>query len=126
MKILLDTSAWIDFFNRTVKGENIRKLFYDGEVVYTCSLSIAEVSAWCHKNNEDPKSFVQKINELSTVVNVTDEILIESGKIYVHERKKNEKISMINNIIYSTSRSNGLVLITLDKDFENLAHVKIL
>jgi|SRR3989344_3794536 len=124
--MLLDTSAWIEYFQATEKGRIIKLSLENNEQAYTCSLTIAEISVWCFKNNKEVSEFVQLITNLSTVLEINEDVLIESGKIYNELRKKNSKIGLIDCIIYASARFHGLLLLTKDNDFKNLEGVKFL
>lgn len=124
--ILLDTSAWIEYFNSTEIGSKVKELFYKKTGVYTCPITLAEVSAWCHKNNVSPEQYIQKIRKLSVILELTEDILISSGRVYSNERKKRGKISLIDCIIYTSARFHGLVLWTKDRDFKGLIDVEMI
>jgi len=124
--ILLDTSAWIEYLASTEAGDEVKDLFYQNAGIYTCPLTIAEISVWCHKNNEDPDRYLAKIRELSSMIEITEDILIASGRIYCEERKKQGKIGIVDCIIHTTARFHGIILWTKDSDFKGLPGVKML
>jgi predicted nucleic acid-binding protein len=124
--ILLDTSTWIEYLASTKLGDEVRALLYQKIGVYTCPLTIAEISVWCHKNNEAPDRYLAKIRELSSMLEITEDILVASGRTYSEERKKGGKIGLVDCIIYDTARFHGLVLWTKDNDFKGLPGVEML
>lgn len=124
--MLLDTSCWVEYFKETEKGKKIKELMENQEILYTCPITIAEISVWCHKNNKSPEDFITLIKKLSIMLDISDDILAESGKIYHEERGKSSKIGLIDCIIYATAQVHGLSLLTKDEDFKNLKDVKIL
>lgn len=124
--VLLDTSAWVEYFTSTEKGKKVKELFYQNIGVYTCPITLAEISVWCYKNNENPGQYIQKIRKLSILLELTEDILVASGRIYSSERKKKSKISLIDCIIYNSARFHGLKLWTKDKDFEGLVDVELI
>ena len=126
--MLLDTSAWIEYLKGTKLGEEIKILLNQEIAIYTCPLTIVEISNWSYKNNEEPSPHLQKIKTLSKILELSEDILVKSGKTYYEERVKseNKKISMIDCIIYTTARFHGLILLTKDGDFEGLEGVKLL
>ena len=124
--MLLDTSAWIEYFKGTEKGAIIQKLFSTEMAVYTCPLTLAEVVYWCHKNNEQLAPILEKIRSLSIILDLTEEIFTKSGEIYYRERQRNDKIGMIDCIIYTSAIMHGLKIITKDRDFEKLPNVEMI
>ncbi|MBI5047291.1 PIN domain-containing protein [Candidatus Micrarchaeota archaeon] len=127
--MLLDTSAWIEYFKGTEKGQKVKDLLLDSSIViYFCPVTIAEISNWCYKNNELPWTQLNKLKNLAVELEITDEILIEAGRIHFEQRKTDEKskISLVDCLIYSTAAFHGLKLLTKDDDFKNLVDVVFL
>jgi len=124
--ILLDTSAWIEYLASSGPGNEVKDLLYQKVGLYTYPLTIAEISVWCYKNNEEPERYLAKIGELSSMLDITEDILVASGRIYIEERKKGGKMGLVDSIIYTTARFHGLVLWTKDGDFKGLPGVKLL
>ncbi|MFH2105801.1 MAG: PIN domain-containing protein [Candidatus Micrarchaeota archaeon] len=124
--ILLDTSAWIEYLTSTETGNKIRKLLYQNVGVYTCPITLAEISAWCHKNNESPEKYLETIRSLSVMLELDEDVFVASGRIYADERRKNGKISLIDCIIYTSARCHGLILWTKDRDFKGLVDVELI
>ncbi|MEK6981618.1 MAG: PIN domain-containing protein [Candidatus Micrarchaeota archaeon] len=126
--MLLDTSAWIEYFKETELGLKVKKFIEEKPVVYTCPITLAEISNWVYKNNEEPFPYIFKIKEISKIIELDEDMLVNAGKIYYQERiqKKNEKIGMIDCIIYSCANFHGLKLLTKDGDFGALSDVELL
>lgn len=124
--MLLDTSCWIEYFEATEKGKKIKGRMEKQEVFYTCPITIAEISVWCHKNKKTSKDFIDSIKKLSIILDLSNDALEESGRIYNEERKKNGKISLIDCIIYATAQIHSIILLTKDEDFKGLKDVQIL
>ncbi len=118
MKVL-DTSAWIEYFKGSKKGEIISKIIENTQV-YTNIISLAEIAKWFSQNNENIEFFIDQIKTNSIIMELHENILIESGKAYVNLRKIKNKISLIDVIIYTSATINSLELISTDKDFEGL------
>ena len=121
--MLLDTSAWVEYFQATEKGSIIKSFFENNEIVYTCNITIAEISVWCQKNKKDVSGFVELIKKLSKLLELSEDTLIESGRIYNEQRKINGKIGLIDCIIYSAAQIHGLILLTKDNDFKDMNDV---
>ena len=124
--MLLDTSCWVEYFKGTEKGKKIKELMDKQEVLYTCPLTIAEISVWCRKNNKFPQDFIRSIKNLSIMLDMGEDVMSESGRIYHEAMKKNGKIGLIDCIIYATAQVHGLVLLTKDEDFKELEGAEIL
>ncbi len=124
--MLLDTSAWIEFFISSSKGKKVEELLLQDKPFYICLLTLAEITNWCYKNNADPEVFIAKIRKFSRLLPLPEDILISSGRDYYEIRQKNKKISLIDVIIYSSATFHGLKLLTKDNDFKGLPNVEML
>ncbi len=123
--ILLDTSAWIEFFNGSTTGEKVKQLL-SSETSYTSAISIAEVAKWAKQNGKDVDTYNEALKINSQIIPLEEYILKEAGMAYLELRKISEDIGMIDVIIYTTAQFHGLELITQDSDFKNLPGVKML
>jgi len=121
--MLLDTSAWVEYFKDTERGRSIASMFETKQVFFTCSITIAEISVWCNKNKESSSKFIQKIKNFSELLDMSEDALIESGRIYNEQRRINGKIGLIDCLIYSTAQIHGLTLLTKDNDFKGMENV---
>ena len=122
---LLDTSAWVEYFKGTEKGLVVKQ-WLENEGMYTCLITLAEISRWFQENNGDVSTAVEQIRQNSILLPLEEFILIESGKHYVALRKLRPKIGLIDVIIYVTARIHDLKLITSDSDFKGLPQVEML
>ena len=120
---LLDTWAWIEYFKGSEDGFKIKKLIEKKEV-YTSAISLAEISKWFYQNKCNVGLGVKQIKQNSIIINLEEDILIESGKKYVELRKIKKDIGLIDVIIYTTAISYGLALITKDPDLLELPSVE--
>lgn len=123
--MLLDSSAWVEFFEGSRKGEKIREIIKEAQC-FTSIVSIAELVKWCIKNNLDKDYYIKSIEENSLVLNLKKEIVIKAGMINARHKKIAKKFSMLDSIIYATAISYSLPLITTDNDFSMLDNVKII
>ena len=123
MKVLVDTSLFIDFLRRKDKRESA---FYSLVLAkHTLLVSIithtelfAGKSVW---ENKDAKKELDKLLTGLKIIPLTENISKLAGKI----RAKNE-INVIDAIIAATSIENGLPLVTLNtKDFSKIPDIKL-
>ena len=122
---LLDTSAWVEYFKGSKKGEVVRDCLKQPEV-YTSALTLAELSRWFTVNKGDVGLAIEQVKKNSVIIQVEENALIESGKLYVTLRKTRKSIGMIDVILYVTALSHGLTLVTGDRDFHGLTSVEMI
>lgn len=124
---LLDTWAWIEYFNGSEKGKKIKSIL-DEHYVAISAISLAELSKWFFQNKKSIsfKTILYQIKKHSIILPLDESILIESGKNYISLRKTQKNIGMIDSIIYTTADLYGYSIITGDQDFKGLPNVEII
>ena len=123
--MLLDTYAWIEFFQGSEKGKKVENIL-KREKCYTGIVSLAEVIEWCLKNDFNPKKFLDIINKGSIVIGLNESIVLLAGEINFQNKKRISNWGMIDSLIYATTLFYELKVITGDKHFQDLANVVFL
>lgn len=122
--ILLDSSAWIEIFRGTQKGNKIKEIIND-KLLYTCIISISEITKWCYENNLEEESYLQTIEENSTLLPLKKESLVFAGKLCVSHKKEVHNFGLIDACIYSSAHVYGAMVLTTNHHFEGLEGVSI-
>lgn len=115
--MLLDTYAWIEFFNGTSKGENVKELIGKTEC-FTSAISIAELSEWIEREGLERQKIMGYVKGLSTILALENDSLELAGIIKIEKRKNVKGISLIDSIIIATARQYKLQIITGDAHFK--------
>ena len=117
--MLIDSSVWIELFEGSKKGEKAWKIISSNQ----CSISIislTEIIKWCVKNKKEYKYRIEKIKQISTVINLNETISKMAGDNKINLR------GIADSLIYSTARFYNLKLLTADNDFRNLSDVEMI
>lgn len=122
---LLDTWAWIEYFEGSEKGVKVKSMMEKSEV-YTSAISLAEISKWVCLNNGNLESAVKQVKTNSIIINLEEAILLEAGRKYIELRKIKKDIGLIDILIYTSADIHGLAIVTGDPDFDGLAGVEML
>lgn len=127
MVVILDSSAWIEFFLGTDKGLKVKELVAQGGAT-TSIITFAEIVHWCHKSNQAERiaERVGGIKNGSEIINLNEEILTIAGRISYERKKITQKWGMMDSIILATARIYGLKVVTKDQDFRGLENVEII
>jgi len=121
-KVLIDTSAWIDFFRNTngVVGDIVSNLIRDDKAYLTGPI-IAELLHGVRGKQE-----ASQLNLLFTTipyVKVSQDDWIKTGNTLLKLRQKGLSIPLTDVLIASIAVKNKLTVLTLDKHFQHLAVV---
>jgi predicted nucleic acid-binding protein len=123
--MILDTSAWIEFFEGTEKGKRV-KIVLEQNKCYTSIVSLAEVTNWSLKENKETAFFIGTITKLSTVINLDNEIAVLAGKLNFERKRVIKKWGMLDSFIFATGMVYNLRLLAKDPDYKGLPDVEIL
>ena len=125
MVILLDSSAWVEFFIKSEKGEVVKNILKTKEC-YTSIVTLAEISNWAMRENLNGKELVQFIINSSKVLNLNFQISFLAGELNFKRKKTVKNWGMIDSIILATSLFYDLKILTKDSHFKGLENVEIL
>lgn len=123
--MLLDTSAWIEFFLASVKGKKVKERL-DNTECFTSIVSLAEVTNWALRENQDPDLLLDTIVKLSSIINLDKDIATLAGKLNFERKKTNKKWGLLDSFILATGMLYDLTILTKDLDYRNLPDVEIL
>src|SRR3989344_2876516 len=100
--MLFDTSAWVEFFIKSEKGELVKNILKTEEC-HTSIVSLAEISNWALRENQDGKELVKFISFSSKILNLNAEISFLAGELNFNRKKIIKNWGMADSLILSTS-----------------------
>ena len=125
MTIILDTSAWIEFFIKSKKGELVKEILKKGEC-YTSIVSISEISNWALRENKDGKEITEFVIKTTEIININNEISFLAGELNFKRKKKVKNWGMLDSFILATALIYSFTILTKDSHFKDLENVHIL
>ena len=124
-KYILDTHAWVEFFDGTEKGRRVNELIEHGSIA-TSVLALAELSHKCAKEGREVEPFSSFIQAKSAVLPLTQEIALNSGKLKKELRNVSKNVSLADAIHFQTARVFSATFVTGDPDFKEVTAKGIL
>ncbi len=124
-KMLIDTSAWIELFLGTGKGEIVKATINETEC-FTSIVTIAELTNWCIRNNLENNYYIDIIEKNSIILNLRKGIVLLSGRVNFENKRKIRNWGMLDSFIYATALVYNLQVLTADRHFKGLGNTKIL
>lgn len=122
---LLDSYAWVEYYLGSEKGVKIKDIV-ETKNIATPLLAIAELSDKFARENSDFTSLFQFINSRSTILPLTAEIALDSGKFKLEMRKRFKQFGLVDALIYLTAKKNNLKLLTSDMHLKGLDNVEFM
>lgn len=116
-RCVLDTHAWVEFFDGTGIGIRVKELIERGSIA-TSVLALAELSHKCAKEGRELEPFLSFIQAQSAILPLTQEIALNSGKLKKELRNLSKNVSLADAIHFQTAKSFGSTFVTGDPDFK--------
>jgi len=92
--------------------------------IYVSALTIAEIVAWCERNEINPQVCLQAIKKTASILDVTSRDCENAGANFKSLRKAAPGIGIVDAIIYAQARSRGMEVLTGDNHFRSFPGVK--
>jgi predicted nucleic acid-binding protein len=117
--VLVDTSAWIDYFRNPQSPCAIRldRLLEEGRVLVP-RVVIAELIQGARSAKE--LAVVEDLLVALEVVDQSEATWLEAGYLAQELKKMGQQIPLLDCYIASIARENGSSILTLDKHFEDI------
>ena len=123
--LILDTSAWIEFFDGAESGEIVRDVLKRC-ACYTSMVTIAEVTNAALRKNMDSHALIDIIQKSSSILVIDQGIAALAGRLNSERKKSNSKWGMMDSFVLATALAYGLEILTKDNDFKDIECAKML
>jgi len=118
MKILIDSSAWIEYLEGSPKGERVREIFSGDNELYVLNFIISEVISKIKRKNMNEELAYRAIITNSKVLNLTPRIAKSAGLLHAEMKKKIKDFGLADALILATAREMNMKVLTEDKHFK--------
>ena len=124
-KIIIDSSAWIEYLIGTERGEKVNNIINQSLEIITLPITLAEIVSKTKRSKIDPKPIIYVIKSISKIVD-ENELALLAGEIHGENKPTNKKLSLTDAFIIAASRTTKSTIITCDYDFKDFKEVKII
>ena len=119
MKFVLDTFAWLEYFNGSESGKKVSKIIESEENdIFSSIITIAEVSSILKRKEGNIELGHQTIINLSKIYFINLEFAKEAGILHAETRKKIKDFGFADAIVLLTARKLGAKILTGDPHFK--------
>ncbi|MBI2148722.1 PIN domain-containing protein [Candidatus Woesearchaeota archaeon] len=122
---VLDTFAWVEYFQASKKGEKVKELI-ENKKVATPIIVIAELADSYFRIGEELGERYNFIISNSTIIDLTSELCIDGARIKNNMRKTEKDFGLIDGIIYAISKKLNARLVTGDPHLKNMNNIVFL
>lgn len=119
--IILDSSAWIEFFGEGPFAHEFAKRLRQPANVLTPTIAIYEVYKWLKRERSEQEA-VQAVASMqeTLVVDITKELAVSAADLSLEH-----KLAMADSMMLAVAQAYDAELLTTDSDFEGFAGVNV-
>jgi predicted nucleic acid-binding protein len=123
--VVLDSFAWIEYFNGTSAGERVQNFLETGLVV-TPAIVVAELSEKHKRLNRDFGPKYDFVKARTSIVPLEEELARVAGELNFERKKRVKGWGMADSIVLATARRSGSRIVTGDPHFRDLTEETIM
>jgi predicted nucleic acid-binding protein len=126
-KILLDTSAWVEYFNGSDKGRKVREMLVSaGSFALTTGMVAAELASKFLREGKPADEIMIALRAISVLVAFDYDAAYKTAGIYVRQRKSKPKFGIVDAHIVAAAILNDAKIITCDTDFSGIQEAVVI
>jgi len=123
--VVLDSFAWIEYFNGTTAGEKDQSFLEAGRVL-TPAIVVAELSEKHKRLNREFGPKYDFVKARTSVVPLEEELARVAGELNFERKKRVKGWGMADSIVLATARLSKSVIVTGDPHFKDLTEETVL
>jgi len=123
--VVLDSFAWIEYFNGTTAGEKVQSFLEAGRVL-TPAIVVAELSEKHKRLNREFGPKYDFVKARTSVVPLEEELARVAGELNFERKKRVKGWGMADSIVLATARLSKSVIVTGDPHFKDLTEETVL
>jgi len=122
---LLDSSAWIEYFRGSDKGEKVKSLIEEESVAISI-FGIAEIADKLEHEGKNLNEHLGFIKNAAAILPLTFSSAVLAGKLKNKYRVTKQKFCLGDAIHLATAQEEDCIFITADTDFSGIENVRLL
>ncbi len=118
-KFVIDSFAWIEYLDGSQKGDKVAEIIENkSNEIFTSSATVGEIVSKVLRGNKNIEIALNHINNLSTIVDMTQKIGVIAGNIHFEAKKREKNFGMLDAFVAATAKNIGAKILTGDQDFK--------
>lgn len=114
-KYLIDSSAWIEYFEGTSTGSSVKQLLENPRnECYFCEMIICEVTSKIARKGLDPVDYFQTMKTMAKGVGETTDDYYSAGIKHAEWKKEIDRISYVDALLMVISETRHLKIVSKD------------
>lgn len=113
---LIDTSAWIEYFQGTSLGQRVKDVVNDkNSSCFTIGIVLAELTSTLIRNGHDPEPCCEHILSISTMIEPTHRDYLDAGIKHAELKKTENRISYSDALLLTLSEKRKMKIVSKDE-----------
>ena len=127
MKYVIDSYAWIEYFEGSYIGEEVKEIVENSEnEIITNILNVSELSNYFERKNLDFENSYKILISISKIYKFETKFAKEAGTLCAKIRKKIPSFGLIDSFVLLTARTADAKILTGDKHFKDFKEAILL
>ena len=118
MKYLIDSFAWIEYFEWSEIGNKAKEFIDSDNELYSINLTISEVVSRFKRKKFDFESAYNAIVTLSRVTEITPELGKKAGILHAELKEKMKNFGLVDALILTFAKELNAKVVTGDEHFK--------
>ncbi|MDP1729465.1 MAG: PIN domain-containing protein [archaeon] len=118
MKVLVDSSAWIEYLEGSELGKKVRELIISNNEIYSLSIIIAEVVSKVKRTHMNAELAYETIISNSLIINTSSETAKQAGLLHAELKNKINGFSLADAFILTSARQLKASILTKDSHLQ--------
>ena len=121
---IVDTHAWIEYFEGSKKAEKLHHLLLnEANEFFTIECCLAEIKGWTLRKSKDVSAVLSIVRANSRVIGVNEQDWLDAAEIRFEQRKSQKNFGLIDAILLAKQKEFRFKIISGDYHFKNLKNV---
>ncbi len=125
-KYVIDSYAWIEYFEGSTNGSVVQKLIKEGHEVFTHAVTVAEIISRMKRKGFDADEIYSALTTLSKIEETTPSFSKEVGLIHAEIRRRIKDFGLADAFVLVLAQKYGAKIITGDPHFKGMKNILFL
>jgi len=113
---LIDTSAWIEYFQGTSLGQKVKDIRNDAHSsFFSIGIVLSELTSTLIRNGHDPEPCCEHILSISTMIEPTHRDYLDAGIKHAEMKKTENRISYSDALLLVLSEKRRMKIVSKDE-----------